>query len=200
MTDTAQQQAAARLANGAYDGSEVPGYTIDRELSNRNRTVYVTPENKAIIAFSGTRPNSKRDALKDLGTDALLAFGLENISSRFRKAKKVTKKTMEKYGNDNVETVGHSLGSSQGLYVNAKYGVPHTGFAPGVSVKNARDGILDKISTKLFFKGRRANKNATVYHAGGDPISALAPTLNHARVVKVAKKPKESAHSIRNFL
>ena len=188
---------SAVLADAAYTRQAPEGYTIDSSLSNRNRTTLVNNETgRAVMSFRGTDLKSKQNKWKDLGSDALLAVGLQELSSRFRNAKKATKEAIDKYGSDNVELVGHSLGGSQALYANSKYKVRTTALNPGVSPANARKGMLDKLGDALF--KRKVNRNAVVYHTGAqDVISALSPLVN-ARVVTVRPKVK-SAHSLANF-
>lgn len=196
--DNDQMQTAATLANAAYTRQAPDGWTVDSALSNRNRVALVNNETgKAVLSFRGTDLKSKQNKWKDLGSDALLAVGLQELSSRFRNAKKATKQAIDKYGSDNLELVGHSLGGSQALYSNAKYGVKTTALNPGVSPKNARKGLLDKLGDALF--KRKAHSSATIYHSGPrDPISALSPLVN-ARVVQVKPRGK-NAHSLSNFL
>ena len=195
--DDAEMHRYAELSHAGYSGRDVDGYDVDRDLSNRNRTVYVNRESgKATIAFAGTRLGSKRDKLKDLGTDALLAFGLHDLSSRFKNAKKVARATVEKYGAGNVDTTGHSLAGSQSLYLNQKMGLDSHAYNPGVSPGFVRKNLFDKLAGALFKKPVKSN--ATVYHTGTDPISMLSP-LTNARTVVVKQKSK-NAHSLTNFL
>lgn len=188
---------AAVLADASYTRQAPDGWSIDTSLSNRNRTTLVNNETgRAVMSFRGTDLKSKQNKWKDLGSDALLAVGLQELSSRFRNAKKATKAAIDKYGRDNVELVGYSLGGSQALYANAKHNVKTTALNPGVSPSNARKGMLDKLGDALF--KRKVNQNAIVYHTGTkDPISALSPLVN-ARVVTVKPKDK-NAHSLKNF-
>jgi hypothetical protein len=188
---------SAVLAESSYTRQAPDGYSVDASLSNRNRQLLVNNETgKAILSFRGTDLKSKQAKWKDLGSDALLAVGLQELSTRFRNAKKATKAAIDKYGADNVELVGHSLGGSQALYANAKYGVKTTALNPGVSPANAKKGVLDKLGDALF--KRKAKSTATIYHTGAaDPISALSPLVN-AKVVQVKPRGK-NAHSLRNF-
>jgi hypothetical protein len=193
-------KAAARLANAAYKGEDVDGYVIDKAYSNRNRTLYVDPEtNKAVLAFAGTRLNSKKHRWGDIGSDALIALGLQSVSSRFRNAKKSYKSAREKY--EDLQVVGHSAGGSQALYLNSKYAAPTVAFNPGISLPDSKKSLMDKL-TSVLHKGRRTKSNATIYHVPKDPISMLSPTLVGAntKVVKVKQKKGKSAHAMDNFL
>lgn len=187
----------AALAQGGYTGADVEGHEIDRDLSNRNRTVYVNKESgKATIAFAGTRLGSKRDRMNDIGTDALLAVGLHNLSSRFKNAKRVARATEEKYGKGNVNTASHSLGGSQSLYLNQKLGMEAHAFNAGAPPSFVKNSLFDKLTASLFKKP--VKKNATVYTTGTDPISILSP-LSNAKTVFVKQKVKDP-HSLKNFL
>lgn len=184
----------AQIAKGAYDGSVPEGYDVDTELSNRNRTVYVNRgTGKATISFRGTNVKNRGD----IGTDTLLALGLQELSSRFRNAKKVARNAISKYGEGNVDTTGHSLGGSQSLYVNQKLGLPSVSFNPGVSPGFAKKSLFDRLIPSLF--KRPVRKNATIYTTGTDPISALSPLMSNAKIVYVKQRSKNS-HSLRNFL
>jgi hypothetical protein len=78
----------AKLAAGSYGQKDVEGYDIDKELSNRNRTVYVDKDTgKAVVSFRGT-DLSGSSRWGDLGTDALIAMGLGKHSDRMKNAKK----------------------------------------------------------------------------------------------------------------
>lgn len=187
----------ADLANASYDRNNVPdGYDVDSELSNRNRLVLVNKQTgKATISYRGTDLKNNRKG--DLGTDALLALGLTELSARFRNAKKHARAVVGKYGKGNVDTTGHSLGGSQSLYVNSKLGLPSVSFNAGVSPGFVKKTALDTLSTSLF--KRPARKTATVYTTGLDPISALSPLLPNA-TTRVVKPTTKNVHSLANFM
>ena len=175
----------AKLSRGSYGGKEVEGYTVDRGLSNVNRTVYIK-DGKATVAFRGTDLKSKDTKWKDLGTDALILFGLQKFSSRFKNAVAATKKVVSKYGKDNVNLTGHSLGGSQALYVGKELGLPVISFNPGLSVSDV---------------GRYAEKpqaETKIYTTGVDPISAVSNVLTGPDVEYVAPK-SGNVHALSNF-
>jgi predicted esterase YcpF (UPF0227 family) len=148
------------------------------------------------MSFRGTDLKSKQNKWKDLGSDALLAVGLQELSSRFRNAKKATKAAVEKYGHDNVELVGFSLGGSQALYANAKHNVKTTALNPGTSPGFVKKTLFDRLSGALF--KRPVNKTAKIYTTGTDVISALSPMMANAKTVYVKQRHKDS-HSLENF-
>jgi hypothetical protein len=185
----------AELAGGSYGGKDMThlGYEIDPELSNKNRTLYYNKDtNKAVYSFRGTNPKN----IHDLATDALLAVGLKDISSRFRNANKYTKKAIEKYGKDNLSLAGHSLGGSQALYVNSKHGVEAQSFNPFVEPTVKKSNLLNKAMYAMFKKP--VNSNANIYRTSKDPIS-LFSNLSNANVKTIQPKSKNPHKLKGNF-
>lgn len=195
----------AEFANGAYGGKDLShlGYEIDHQHSNRNRTLYVSRDsNKQILAFRGTDLSSKQNKWKDLGSDILLALNLKNVSSRFRNAKKSTKRIIDQYGPNNLTLTGFSLGGSQALYANSKFSLPTVVYNPGIGPSDAIQGIkkktFDNLTLSLF--KRPIKNNATIFHTAKDPISMLSPFVDGTSIQKVKKKKGINAHSLSNFL
>lgn len=185
----------AQLSSGSYGSQDMShlGYEIDRELSNRNRTMYYNKDTgKAVMAFRGTNPKN----FDDLKTDALLALGMKQFSSRFKNANKYSKKAIQKYGNDNVAFTGYSLGGSQALYANSKYGNETKVFNPFVEPTVKKSGLLNKGLFSLF--KRPVQNNATIYKTTSDPISMFANLSN--ATVKELKPTSKNPHSLKNFL
>lgn len=185
----------AQLAGGSYGGKDMThlGYEIDPELSNRNRTLYYNKDTgKAILSFRGTNVKNKAD----LATDALLALGLKDISSRFRNANKYSKRAIQKYGQDNVAFTGHSLGGSQALYVNSKHGNETHAYNPFVEPKQAKANLLTKGLFSLF--KRPVKSNAIIYKTTTDPISIFSSLSN--ATVKEIKPSSKNGHALRNFI
>lgn len=195
MEDDEQMRHYAQLAHGSYGSKDMShlGYEIDQELSNKNRTLYYNKDtNKAIYSFRGTNPKN----IHDLTTDALLAVGLKDISSRFRNANKYTKKAVEKYGKENLATASYSLGGSQSLYVNAKHGIEAHAFNPFVEPSTKKANLLNKAMYALFKKP--VQSNAYIYRTTTDPISIFS-SLSNANV-KTIKPKSKNAHRLQgNF-
>lgn len=184
----------AELASGSYGGKNMShlGYEIDESLSNRNRTLYHNKDTgKSVYAFRGTNVKNKAD----WGTDALLAFGLKDFSSRFRNANKYSKRAIEKYGKDNVAFTGYSLGGSQALYVNSKHGNETHAYNPFVGPEQPKANLLTKGLFSLF--KRPVQSNATIYKTTLDPISVFS-NLSSANVKEI-KPTSKNAHALRNF-
>ena len=202
-------QKYAVLADASYTRAKpVEGYTIDPAFSDRNRTLYVDDKSgKAILAFRSTQLSDQHGhRWRDLGADALIALGLQDVSYRFRGARKATKQAIAKYGADNLVLTGHSLGGAQALYVHHRlYAKPEThAFNPGVSpIDVARSkGIFGPDHVRsLFNKVPRFGDNAHTYITRGDIVSALAPHLPGLRVHTIPLKGnKRNPHALRHFL
>ena len=196
-----EQQLYAQLSQGSYGGQPVEGWTIDPEFSNQNRTLYVNDASKkGVYSFRGTDITNRGNRWKDIGTDALLALGLKDVSSRFQNAQKATEGAIQKYGKDNLTLTGTSLGGSQGIYVAQKTGLPAVVFNPGVSpldVKRTKGAIMaDTVANLLRPKSK---SNVIAYTTVADPISVLTPFIGGVKVIPV--KPKmRNLHSLKNFL
>lgn len=185
----------AELAGGSYGGKDMShlGYEIDPELSNRNRTMYYNKDTgKAVMSFRGTNVKNKAD----LATDALLALGLKDFSSRFKNANRSSKKAIQKYGQDNVAFTGHSLGGSQALYVNSKHGNETHAYNPFVEPKQPKANLLTKGLFSLF--KRPVQNNAIIYKTTTDPISVFSSLSN--ATVKEIKASSKNGHALKNFL
>jgi hypothetical protein len=197
-----EMEEAAALADGAYGSRDVDGWERDEHLSNRDRTVY-SREGKAVVAFRGTNLSGTTDRWRDLGADALIALGLQDLSHRFRDAKKTTKYAMDKYGDDNVTLVGHSLGGSQALHVHTKLGIDTHAFNPGISLVDVRRSgskFGPEHVLSLFPKRSRFHDNAHAWITSGDLVGGLAPMVRGLQVSIVPKKKYVGAHSLENFL
>lgn len=168
-----------------FDNKHVEGYNIVADLTTDDRTVW-EKNGKAIIAFRGTDPTGFRDemegfmpttkkeliqnalkngwysrAFRDTTTDILLALDLQDYSHRFWNAEKVTKKAIERYGKDNVQVVGHSLGGTQAMHVSRKFDVRGVAFNPFVHPATLeRETSFNKIH---------------LVHNITDPISIFSP-------------------------
>lgn len=186
MKDMAYLSGAAYGMEKGIDFSQVPGgYGLDTEFSGPDRSVF-TKGDKAYVAFRGTDPLN----IADLGTDVMIALGMERNTRRFAASLDVTRKVIDKYGLENVELTGHSLGGTQAMYVNDQTGAKASVFNPGAFVFQAVEGYVDR----LFGHG----SNATIYSTTLDPISLLS-YFENAEYVHV--KPKHAmVHALTNFV
>ena len=172
----------ARLADGSYGGKDVEGYEIDPELSNRLRTVYYNKDGDAVVSLRGTELKDKR-WWDELGTNALIATGLQDYSSRIKNDINTTNKAKEKY--KNVRVVGHSQGGSRAVAVGHKTGTQGVAFDPAFS------------PVDLF--RNRTYTNTKAYRTVNDLVSGLAPSIRSLSTTSIKAK-KRNAHSLKNFL
>ena len=174
------------LAEASYRAlPSVSGWTRDDSLSNQNYTTY-TKDGRAKVSYRGTDFSNPKTRWEDLGTDLLVGLGLQDLSSRLKNARKVADRAVQKYGRENVQTTGHSLGGTQSLYVNRKTGLPATSYNAGVSP-------IDTLTRRNY------KPNATSYTAQGDIISKLSSKLKKLKTVVVKPRTK-NVHSIYNFI
>lgn len=167
----------ADFARGAYHPEMVlDGYEKDTELSGPDRTLYYNKKTKkAILAFRGTDTDNhmKRDVLTDLG----LGLGLESHLNRFKHSMDVTERAIAKYGKDNLQVTGHSLGGSQALYVGQHLGVkgaaynPYTHFWRNPTTTWSQWFHHPKLAMQGIFG---ANNPVETYVVAGDPVSSQA--------------------------
>ena len=89
----------------------------DDSLSNdKNRVYKDNTTGKAFVLYTGTKDK------KDIVTDIAISLGglcnpIQNLTQRYREAKRVATKVKNKYGADQVTAIGHSLGG--GLAANS---------------------------------------------------------------------------------
>lgn len=172
----------AELARAAYSGQqEVNGWQQDVQLSNHDRKVY-HKDGKAKVVFRGTDVKNKRD----IGTDALVALGLQDFSSRMRNATRTTDLAIKKYGKDNVSLTGHSLGGSQAAYVSRKLGVKATGFNAAMSPVD----VLRKRTYGNFHQVSTSN----------DPISHFTNRVGRIAKKTIVKPTKWNPHTLSNYV
>lgn len=187
--------AAYAYGQDRFDSVLPTGIYVDQELSDRESVVFVSQETgKAYISYRGTNfltdlsPKGVWETMTDLAADALITVGAENAlpaGTRFTDAMAKAQKVTDKYGKENVEALGHSLGGNQAMYVNARLGIEARAYNPGYGPGDLIDRYLPKITAALGMGedvGRRVSnflglgevgKDApvTVYHSKRDPIS-----------------------------
>lgn len=173
----------AELSQAAYSGAtEVKGWQKDIHLSGPDHAVF-HKDGKAKIAYRGTDVKNKRD----LGTDALIALGLQDKSSRMKRAVRTADAVSAKYGKENVSLTGHSLGGSQSQYVSRKRGLSATGFNAAMSPVDA-------------FRKRTYSKFHSISTAS-DPISRITH-FDAGRIGKktTVKQTKFNPHTLSNYI
>lgn len=94
-----------KLINASYNKklSNIDGFELDKDLSDKRVQVY-KKNSDVYVVHRGTQ------GFADVLTDIKMAVGYKK-DKRFRHARDIQKKAMEKYGKDNIHTLGHSLGA-----------------------------------------------------------------------------------------
>jgi len=144
------------LLNESYEKNEkdVGDYEIDRELSNLTTKVFKKKgTDEVFIVHRGSY-----DAKDWFANFNYLRRGYYS-DDRLKQAKKTQQATEEKYGSQNVSTLGHSKGAK---------------VAEEVGGKSKEIITLNKPShiTDLFYK---VPENQTDIKSSGDPVSLLRP-------------------------
>jgi len=154
------------LLSKSYDKkqSSYGDYHLDKELSGQRVQVYWNSKiGKAVVVHRGTA------GVQDMITDVRYTFG-DKSGKRFKHSKNIQQLANEKYGADNVITLGHSLGSVLG--------------ETAVKGKDQELITLNK-PVGLADIGRTVPKNQTDVKTGLDPVSFLRGTQrgNKATVI-----------------
>jgi len=107
------------LSNGYKkdQAKSLDGFQRDESLSGQRVQVYNKPDTKqTVVVHRGTQ------GFQDVLTDIKLAFhpSLYMKSNRFQHAKAIQEQAENKYGKENVTTVGHSLGAKLAADVGGK--------------------------------------------------------------------------------
>jgi hypothetical protein len=88
---------------------EVNGYMYDPDLSTNTSKVYVDPKtNHTVVAHRGTK------GIMDWANNAVYAVAGRTgykMTNRYKDAEKTHKAAEEKYGKDNISSIGHSQGA-----------------------------------------------------------------------------------------
>ena len=99
-----------KLLNASYQpNATVEGFVKDTELSTNTTVVFFNPTtNQAVIAHRGTK--GMNDMLNNV---AYAVGGIKNYkkTKRYKDARTVQRQAEEKYGKENVTTIGHSQGA-----------------------------------------------------------------------------------------
>ena len=142
------------LIKASYDPimEDVGKYKLDHSLSGQRAKVFFNESNgKAYIAHRGTK------GVQDVITDTKMIFNYKN-NERFNHAQKIQKMAENKYGKDNVITIGHSLGASIASDVGSD----------SKQIINLNKPVLP---SDMLFKDK--NKNQTDINTSYDPVSFM---------------------------
>jgi len=153
-------------------------------------------DGKAVVGIRGT---DFKDA-KDLADDVAIGIGALKLTPRYKRAKKWVKKAIKKYGKNNVEVAGHSLGGKISKSLAKDFGIRGSTFNAGASVSDAASSVLDRTACKINKKGKRCKRAKKVenYRTAIDPVSAAAVADINTTTVK--RKKGKDPHAIANFV
>lgn len=120
-----------KILNSTYTtkNNDINDWKLDRDISDDKSKVFYNPEtNKTIVAHRGTQ------GIKDWTNNFVYAIGglkAYKNTKRYKDASKVQNKAFEKYGKENITTIGHSQGGLQADLLGRKgyqtitYNKPH---------------------------------------------------------------------------
>jgi hypothetical protein len=189
-----------KLAVIAQEVYEEPNKRKDRDgwkyVSGDKRQGIWEKDGKAVVGIRGT---DFKDA-KDLADDVAIGIGVLKLTPRYKQAKKWVKKAIEKYGKNNVEVAGHSLGAKISKELAKDFGIRGSTFNAGASVSDAASSVLDRTACKVNKKGRRCKRAKLVqnYRTATDPISAAS--VGDINMNTVKRKSGKDPHAIANFV
>ena len=148
------------------NNKDVGNFKVDNQLSGKRAKIYHNDETgQTIVAHRGTA------SAKDWYTDAKMALGFEG-GNRFKYAKKVQKQAEQKYGTDNLTTVGHSLGAR----LAEKFG------NNGKEIITLNKPIIPKTV------GKKVSDKQYDIRSSTDVVSALAKTQKNKNLTTVKTK------------
>lgn len=175
-------QEAKKLYKASYAATRknTAGFVVDRKLSGKRVQVYKNPNNnEAYVVHRGTA------SIKDWVTDLGMALGYEG-GKRFKHSKKIQRQAEEKYGKDNITTLGHSLGGR----LAEKY---HRGKGKIIT--------LNKAATPKSIT-RKTPANQIDIRSSNDPVSVLSNFQKHTTkpvVIKSTTWNPIKAHKVKSI-
>jgi hypothetical protein len=174
MLDREEKQKYKKLLKVSYGSKKIPeGFTVDRKLSGKRVSVLTNQDHtKNYVVHRGTA------SVKDWVTDFKMALGYEG-GNRFKHSARIQKKAEKKYGRENIETVGHSLGGR----LAEKYGKKSS------KVVTFNKAVTPRSIMESYMKPR---KNQFDIRTKNDPVSALHKyerKANKTEVLSGSKNP-----------
>lgn len=142
----------------------INGYIYDEELSNNRNAIYHKKGVGTIHAVRGTDINSTKDKLDDL----LVLIGLNKVSNRYKKTKKLHTRVKGKYGE--TQLTGHSLGGTIANNLSRETGSKATLYNPGRSVEQLHQLAGDHFTDN--------GKNIHTFRHRLDPISITGSLIS----------------------
>jgi len=153
------QELKGFLSRSYTPTNEYNGYILDKELSKGSTKVYTNPITKqTIVSHKGT------EGLSDWYNNAVYAIGgikQYKKTQRYKDAEKVQREAEQKYGKENIDTIGHSQGGIQASLL-------------GRDTKNIITYNAPQIHKQKEYHPEQVNIR-TEY----DPVSAINPHITH---------------------
>ncbi len=153
------QELKGFLSRSYTPTNEYNGFILDKELSKGSTKVYTNPITKqTIVSHKGT------EGLSDWYNNTVYAIGgikQYKKTQRYKDAEKVQREAEQKYGKENIDTIGHSQGGIQASLL-------------GRDTKNIITYNAPQIHKQKEYHPEQVNIR-TEY----DPISAINPHITH---------------------
>lgn len=148
-------------------------FELDEQLSNDVGKVYHDHENgQTVITHRGTQGS------KDMLNNFLYSLGLYETTSRYKKGKALQEKAYEKYGKENITTVGHSQGA--------------------VLARKLGHDSKEVITLNPAYLGERALINEYNIRSSLDPVSILKVPSNAAKQLLYPKHTAKHEKTIKS--
>jgi len=182
---------------------------LDQHSSDSYSVFKHIPSDKVVFGIRGTDiENTQGGRARDLGEDALIIFGLDNLSSRTKESDKKLQELIKEHGKDNITLAGHSLGGNISQALSIKHGVESHAFNPGSSPYSTRNKIYQYIGSP---QARKRAKDNHVYYTKPKSssldwlsVSGISHPLQNTHLIPQKNLSKEKggillAHSIHHF-
>lgn len=164
---------------GKKQAKNLDGFERDDSLSGQRVQVYNNKTTgKTVVAHRGT------SGLNDMWNDLKLIVDPKSYrsSDRYKQSKKIQQQAENKYGAQNITTVGHSLGGKLASDLG----------------RNSSKVITYNKAVVPSELNRKANPNETHIRTTTDPVSALA-RFDNTKTISVPSDSFLGSHDIENL-
>jgi hypothetical protein len=160
------EQMLKKTYEKTQEGSAVNSYVEDKELSDRRSRVFYDPKTKhTVVAHRGSA------SAQDWAENAMYAFGFRG-GRNYKHARGVQRAAEEKYGTENLTTIGHSKGALHAQDFGQK---------GDIVTLNKPVNIKDALAYKV-------PKYQTDYRGEGDVVSVLRPLQKGKKEITLTKE------------
>jgi len=179
----------ALVSKATYDNDlNLDGYIVDTDLSNRRTLVAVNENDKhVIVGYRGTNIKNHGDNLYN----TLIGIGAEKQTKEYKRNKRATQRTINKYEGYNIETTGHSRGALDAYNIGQDLKLHSHVFNPPSRIETS---LITAIGNFLVNR----NDNSNIYFVKGDPVGWLGRGLAGRK--HYVKQKHRDPHTIHNFL